>query len=71
MAEGTQPVQQSESRPRPALLPEDIEAAALSGELGCSFAEHDAAAPLLVAEDLPIRRGCCRGLTTTATSGTT
>jgi len=49
MAEGTQPAQQSVSRPRPALLPEDIEAAALGGELGCSFAEQDAAAPLLVA----------------------
>ena len=34
---------------RPALLPEDIEGAALSGELGCSFNEGASGLPLLVA----------------------
>lgn len=34
---------------RPALVAEDIEGAALSGELACAFAEHGASSPLLVA----------------------
>lgn len=37
------------ARPRAALSPEDIEGAALTGELGCSFNEGEGDAPLLVA----------------------
>lgn len=49
MPEGTEPAPASEARARPALLPKDIEAANLQGELGCSFAEYETDAPLLVA----------------------
>jgi len=37
------------ARPRTALLPEDIEGAALAGELACAFSEGENAAPLLFA----------------------